>query len=327
MKYLKYVIALLIPSVIIGFLILPLVCKIPVYKPPYKPVRVVKSIYAIVKEFPGGVYVNITPPSNVTKSTGLLYLKAVYPETATLKVIIYSVYPPLVPNSNYDPYSSFYIAFVNVKTNKTVEPSGVIYFEVSKNWLTNREHRPTDVIALRYHGKWSKLNTELIGSKKEFYVYRAEVPAFSYFTIAALTTISPNCTKCHHEVAVELEFSPYHDFSCLFCHHGMSSNVTCVSCHPNIGNFSAHKKLVEWAIENPLMKGSNEACIACHTYAEVPICNITVHPYMSFEYSWSTKHVLFKKVPSEEYRIKYWKKYTYQSLNLTGKPPSRSPWW
>ena len=132
---LKFVLLLVLPSLIVGFLILPSTYKltyVPIHKPPCKHVRTVGKVFSLVKTFPANIYVNITFPRNVSKSTGLLYVKAVYFKGAKLKVIIYPVYPPLVPNSNYDPYITFYLAFVDVNTNRTVEPRGYIVFEVSK---------------------------------------------------------------------------------------------------------------------------------------------------------------------------------------------------
>ncbi len=332
---------IVLPSIIIGLILLPTMCNLAFYHPVTRmPIRTKPINLPMIKEYskvldlPAGIYVKIDLPSNVTDRVGLVAIIVRVNKPVKVRLNVSEVLFPLAPNELYDVYSTTYITFKDVSTGNIIEPKGYIEFKVLKNWLKEENVSPKSVVMLRYHNGWSTLKTEIIGENNYSYYYRAEVPAFSYFTIAVYRiynvtyTTNQGCVKCHPDVAVELAFSPYHDFKCTFCHHGMSRNVTCVSCHPNVGNFSAHKPLVEWAKNSTLMTGSNEACIACHTYAEIPICNITYNPYISFGYSWGTNKLTFHKVPILSVKIKYWKKYTYESLNLSNKtPPRRMPWW
>ncbi len=328
-------------SIIIGFFILPTFCNLVMHgvQPPKENVTTELSLpkvllYSKTFDLPPNVYVCIDLPKNVTDQTGLEDLIVKVPKAVRVRVNISKVTVAFAPNELYDVYSCVYITFKDVKTGGFVEPNGYIEFIVSGDWLSRENYTPDKVIMLRYHNGWSKLKTKLIGSKGFSYEYKAVVPAFSYFTVAVYRVYNityatdEGCIRCHPDVAIELKFSPYHYFNCTFCHLGMSRNVTCVQCHPNIGDFSAHKPLINWSENSMIMVSSNEACIACHTYAKILICNITYYPYMSFDYSWDTGKVLFKKIPRISINIKYWNNYTYESLNLSNKtPPSRSIWW
>ncbi len=264
------------------------------------------------------VRINVTNVTNVISTS--FSLSESVPVNVTVRVL---EFPPVSP-----PSEEFYvleyleIVIVDKSTGRELHPPGEIEFKVPKVWI--RGYDPHTVIMLEYRGRWIPLKTYLVGRDNESYFYLARTESFSVFAIAVKRVVSSNCKRCHQNVAVELEFSPYHDFNCTFCHNGMSRNVTCVQCHPNVGNFSAHKEFVEWAKNSTLMTGSNKACVACHTYAKVPICNITYGKYMCFDYAWSTKEVSFKKVPTISVRIKY----SNTTLNLTNRtPPKRNPWW
>jgi len=83
------------------------------------------------------------------------------------------------------------------------------------------------------------------------------------------------CQNCHTDIATEIQNTPHHrNFDCTVCHEGKGDkNVSCLDCHEVVG-FAAHARLMEWAENSDLMYSSNEACIACHTNAEIPIYEI-----------------------------------------------------
>ena len=83
------------------------------------------------------------------------------------------------------------------------------------------------------------------------------------------------CEDCHYDVYAEIQSSPHHrNFECTTCHDGMDKNVSCLECHEVVG-FHAHQGLIEWAENNTLMYSSNEACVACHTSAEIQIYDVS----------------------------------------------------
>lgn len=87
----------------------------------------------------------------------------------------------------------------------------------------------------------------------------------------AASNTTEDCTSCHYDVAAEIQSTPHHHgFDCEVCHTGMNTNISCLDCHP-VSNFHAHSGFIEWAEGNPEMYSSNEACIACHTSAEIEI--------------------------------------------------------
>ena len=83
------------------------------------------------------------------------------------------------------------------------------------------------------------------------------------------------CQDCHYNIAAEIQNTPHHrNFDCTICHKEKGDrNVGCLDCHEVVG-FHAHKRLIEWAENNTLMYSSNEACIACHTNAEIQIYDV-----------------------------------------------------
>jgi hypothetical protein len=92
-----------------------------------------------------------------------------------------------------------------------------------------------------------------------------------------------NCLNCHSDIKKELDSSSYHNtLSCGNCHsngigvnsspqlHDNVINPLCTDCHGNVeselnNNMEVHIPFVQQAQLEPLMKGDNEACIACHT--------------------------------------------------------------
>ena len=44
----------------------------------------------------------------------------------------------------------------------------------------------------------------------------------------------------------------------------------------DIGEMAAHEGLIRAAIDNPLMAGANEACVACHTGVNVTDVNVNI---------------------------------------------------
>jgi len=96
-----------------------------------------------------------------------------------------------------------------------------------------------------------------------------EISTSSFY--ATNDTTTEDCTSCHYDVAAEIQSTPHHrGFDCEVCHTGMNTNISCVECHP-VSNFHAHSGFIEWAENNTEMYSSNEACIACHTEAEIEI--------------------------------------------------------
>ena len=322
----------ILPVTLLGCLILPgLVLHIIYQKQPNIPsyeFKYVETIYSEAFIAPSYTKINVTIPNDLVKTLNVMTVSFKIPQSAPLNVTIVNLkfVPVPSPVEEYDVFEYVDIIILDKSTGKELHPSGIIYFRVPKSWLLKNKYDPHMVVMLEYRGKWIPLETELMGKNNESFYYEAKTESFSIFAIAVKRIISENCKRCHQNVAVELEFSPYHDFNCTFCHNGMSRDVRCVQCHPDVGNFSAHKKFVEWARNSTLMTGTNEACIACHTYAKVPICNITYGKYMCFDYAWTSREVKFTKIPTVSVRINYSKQYT--TLNLTNKtPPKRNPWW
>jgi len=76
------------------------------------------------------------------------------------------------------------------------------------------------------------------------------------------------CWKCHG-TSPDDEFSRgLYDFISA---GGFGFDTTYPPRPPDTGEYAAHKQFVLDAIEAPLMEGSNEACIACHTHIPVKI--------------------------------------------------------
>jgi len=316
---------LILPVTLIGCVILPTLVFITLHRgAPAPPTpKYVNVSYSEEFVVPASRRVTVKVKA---KNLNVLDVSFVLPEGAPVNVTVASLKYPPVPTPTEEYYVLEYIDIIifDKESGRELHPRGTIYFKVPKSWIEGYD--PHSVVMLEYRGKWLPLETALVGKDNESYYYEAKTESFSVFAIAVKRIVSENCKKCHQNVAVELEFSPYHDFNCTFCHNGMSRDVRCVQCHPDVGNFSAHKKFVEWAKNSTLMTGTNEACIACHTYAKVPICNITYGRYMSFDYAWSTRKVEFTKVPTVSVRINYSKQYT--TLNLSNRtPPKRNPWW
>jgi len=114
------------------------------------------------------------------------------------------------------------------------------------------------------------------------------------------------CEKCHADIASELtqpgSVNTIHKAQgCEGCHittapgkEGLTKGVNfhasalplCLDCHSGTGpgldarsitsNAEAHKNFYDSTNNNTLMKGSNEACIACHSHVQV---NITWSKY------------------------------------------------
>lgn len=85
-------------------------------------------------------------------------------------------------------------------------------------------------------------------------------------------TEGETCQDCHPNIATEIQNTPLHrNFDCTVCHKERGDkNISCLDCHEVVG-FAAHIRLIEWAENSTLMHSSNEACIACHTNAEIEI--------------------------------------------------------
>ena len=277
---------LTVPAIIVGLIILPNVTLV-ILKPPYKP-EISKPmryntvlLFSDVVDVPEHKSVKIKIPPEVSEEIGLLAIVIKLPQSMRVIVNVSKVATPLIPSEEYDILSEMEITFRDAITGKIVRPSGSLYFYVPKDFIKVKRYDPERVIMLKYHNIWTKLKTEMLGEDLRRYYYVAETESFSIFAITVERFVSENCTKCHQDVAVELSLSPYHNFNCTFCHPGMSRNFTCVQCHLDIGNFSAHERFIEWAENNTQMTGSNEACIGCHTYAKIPLYNITERTYIS----------------------------------------------
>jgi|Deesub1362B_J571_1020462.scaffolds.fasta_scaffold00349_9 hypothetical protein len=87
--------------------------------------------------------------------------------------------------------------------------------------------------------------------------------------------IDKPCEDCHYDISAEIQSTPHHrNFECTVCHDGMNKNISCLNCH-EIAGFHAHQRLIDWAENSTLMYSSNEACIACHTSADIQIYNVS----------------------------------------------------
>ncbi len=270
--------AVLIPAVLLGLLILPnitnAILKPSVNVTPSHPVHHEKPLVSET--------VYLEPNKLVRIKIGKLPIFELDVKFPRYEEAVLNIYPAKISlNEEYKVIYAYDIVFKDPKTGKTLEPAGFIYFKVPRDMVEN----PKLVVMLKYHEKLIELKTKLIKQDNESYYYVAETDSFSIYIVAEKRVVNMGCAKCHPEVATELSVSPYHNFRCTFCHPGMSRNVTCVQCHKLIGNFSAHKKFIEWAENNTLMMGSNEACIACHTHAKIPIYNVTERKFISFEFN------------------------------------------
>ncbi len=284
------------PSILVGMIVLP--ASIPLLTQPEHKLRSAehplleeKLIFSETIFVPASKPVKVKVPKEVARSLGLLSLEIKLPKSMKSIVNISKVLNPPPPLEEFLLVSVFDVTFRDAETGEIVEPSGRIYFSVSKDFLESAGLDPKNVVMLKFHGNWIRLKTEMLGEDNESYYYVAETDSFSVFAIAVYRVVSENCSECHPDVATELSMSPYHNFNCTFCHPGMSRNVTCVQCHFDIGNFSAHKKFIEWAENNSLMMGSNEACIGCHTNAKIPIYNVTERTHLSFTFDMAELHV------------------------------------
>lgn len=95
-----------------------------------------------------------------------------------------------------------------------------------------------------------------------------------------------NCIKCHSAEGSELADSTYHQFveggntACMMCHNkdntpegeeGHSAvTIPCTFCHNGVlteitSEHEAHKNFYLNAVNESMLEGGNEACIACHT--------------------------------------------------------------
>lgn len=124
-----------------------------------------------------------------------------------------------------------------------------------------------------------------------------------------------SCDTCHHSPIANFDFH----VECMDC-HGDTGNISghwgyiecrnCSICHLidgisrytdfisaggfgmnttpfDIGGMAAHEKLIRAAMDNPLMAGANEACVACHTEVNVTDVHVNIEfdksEYMSFD--------------------------------------------
>ncbi len=290
---------IMIPAVILGLLVFPNLVNCALQQSVRVMPKQGKCYYLTNESFNSTVevypneYTKVRIPPEKVEKIGVLEVVFKLPKKMRISVNVSRLREFIGPRppENYHILYYFMIVFKDVSTGKTVEPTGYVIFEVPKIWIEKGKYDPSRVVLLKLiEQRWVVFKTELLKEDAKNYYYKTELPSFSIFAVAVNVTTTENCTECHRDVAVELSMSPYHNFNCTFCHPGMSRNVTCVRCHPLIGNFSAHKKFIEWAENNTLMKGSNEACIACHTYAKIPILNVTERRYMSFEFDMGELH-------------------------------------
>jgi len=91
------------------------------------------------------------------------------------------------------------------------------------------------------------------------------------------------CVKCHADIATELQTSGEHsNFKCTMCHQvnkmtdgaHAAATVACTDCHTSVVQEfqnDVHLPYYEAANSNDMMTGPNEACIGCHTHADVNI--------------------------------------------------------
>ncbi len=293
---LSFMLKFAFPAVIVGVILLPNI-SIAILKHSEHKFRSVEHptleerlVFSEIIDVPASKPVKVKLPKDVAKGLGLLSLEIKLPKSMKLIVNVSEVLNPPPPLEEFLLISIFDITFRDAETGEIVEPSGRIYFSVSKDFFESTKFDPKKVVMLKFRGDWIRLRTEMLGEDNGSYYYVAETKSFSVFAIAVYRIASENCSECHPDVATELSMSPYHNFNCTFCHPGMSRNVTCVQCHFDIGSFSAHKNFIEWAENNSLMMGSNEACIGCHTNAKIPIYNVTERTHLSFTFDMAELH-------------------------------------
>ncbi len=86
---------------------------------------------------------------------------------------------------------------------------------------------------------------------------------------------SPLCIDCHDgsvKPGGSLDPHSLPEGNCMNCHKSytdMSTNLNATSIF--YGKDEVHKKFVEGSNYSTLLKGSNEACVACHTHVSVDI--------------------------------------------------------
>lgn len=110
----------------------------------------------------------------------------------------------------------------------------------------------------------------------------------------AKNDMNNQCTKCHADIAAELQTSGEHSgFQCTACHQvnkapngaHAAATVACIDCHNSVTQEfqnDVHLPYYEAANNDPLMTGPNEACVGCHTHAQV---NITFVEKQTLEFT------------------------------------------
>jgi len=118
-------------------------------------------------------------------------------------------------------------------------------------------------------------NIAIFITEKPLIVKKEEMVNVSEEIVSEEINVSKDCRECHLNIAAEIQATPVHkNFDCRVCHPGMSRRVSCLECH-RVVNFSAHAPFMKWAEKNSMMYSSNEACIGCHTHAEIEIYDVT----------------------------------------------------
>jgi len=106
------------------------------------------------------------------------------------------------------------------------------------------------------------------------------------------------CMDCHGDTGNIYGHWSYSECqNCSICHliGGISSYTDFISAGGfgmnttpfDIGQMAAHEDLIRAAMDNPIMAGANEACVACHTGVNVTDVNVNIEiekeEYMTFD--------------------------------------------
>lgn len=119
------------------------------------------------------------------------------------------------------------------------------------------------------------------GSKGAYGDYRG----YDAINVSAHTGVTKNCIGCHNPTTLKTTThdnpSTFSNSDCWKCHLSKGSNEIYyvppaggfgLTAYPyENGSISAHKSFVMGSIDNDLLQGANEACIACHTAIPVKI--------------------------------------------------------
>jgi len=78
-------------------------------------------------------------------------------------------------------------------------------FKVQKSWMNELGLKNSDVVLMRYTNKWSEIKTSVVSESDSDVTYKAELPGFSYFAVAAKETVQEEAvTETIEETAEEI---------------------------------------------------------------------------------------------------------------------------